>query len=321
MAETPLDLQRLERLPANTTEYTLAIITDEDHASQVQLDDGQIAWQSTLRYDRLHREIDPTTGKPAYRLEEIPEKEGGEHHLISLIAEGGRGAEFSELVMFGERLVTFDDRTGLLCEIRDDNHLVPRHILMTGSGDEKFKGFKSEWATLQGDQLIVGSHGKIRQEEWIKVLERNYELSSLNWQHQYQRIREALGVGPEGYVIHEAAEWHPYRRQWLFFPRKISHDPFDEAVDEREKGANKLIIADETFSNITTINIGPRIPERGVSSFKLIPGRPDECIGLKSVEIDDQTETWLFAFNFDGEILQEDTFVGAYKCEGVEIIG
>lgn len=29
----------------------------------------------------------------------------------------------------------------------------------------------------------------------------------------------------------------------------------------------------------------------------------------------------MFAFNLDGEILQEDTFVGAYKCEGVEIIG
>ncbi|KXS52787.1 MAG: soluble calcium-activated nucleotidase 1 [Marinobacter sp. T13-3] len=125
MAEKPLDIQRLERYSSLQSEYTLAIITDEDHASQVELEDGQTAWRSTLRFDKLYREIDPDTGKAFYRLEEIPEDQGGEHHLISLIAEGGRGAEFSELVQFGKRLVTFDDRTGLVCEIRNKNQLVP----------------------------------------------------------------------------------------------------------------------------------------------------------------------------------------------------
>ncbi|BES70355.1 hypothetical protein RE428_13730 [Marinobacter nanhaiticus D15-8W] len=314
------DRQRLTRYTSDVDTYTLAIITDEDHASQVELEDGQTAWQSTLRYDRLTRCEDPSTGRARYTLEEIPADQGGEHHLISLIAEGGRGAEFSELVMFGERLVTFDDRTGLVCEIRNDNQLVPRHILMTGSGDEQFKGFKSEWATLRGDQMIVGSHGKKPQEEWIKVLDRTYTLQSINWQDNYQRIRDALGVDAEGYVIHEAAEWHPDRNQWLFFPRKISNEPFDEPVDEREKGSNVLIVADEDFTDIRTLEVGERVPERGVSSFKLVPGRPNECIGLKSVEIGDRTETYLFCFDLDGNILQEDTFLGAYKCEGVEIM-
>lgn len=314
------DRQRLTRYTSDTDTYTLAIITDEDHASQVELEDGQTAWQSTLRYDRLTRREDPATGQVRYELEEIPADQGGEHRLISLIAEGGRGAEFSELVMFGERLVTFDDRTGLVCEIRNDNQLVPRHILMTGSGDEQFKGFKSEWATLKGDRMIVGSHGKKPQEEWIKVLDRNYQLQSIDWQDNYQRIRDALGIGGDGYVIHEAAEWHPDRDQWLFFPRKISNEPFDEPVDEREKGTNMLIVADEDFTDIRTLEVGERIPERGVSSFKLVPGRPNECIGLKSVEIGDRTETYLFCFDLDGNVLQEDTFLGAYKCEGVEII-
>lgn len=314
------DRQRLSRYTKDTDTYTLAIITDEDHASQVELEDGQTAWQSTLRYDRLTRREDAQTGSVRYELEEIPADQGGEHHLISLIAEGGRGAEFSELVMFGERLVTFDDRTGLVCEIRNDNQLVPRHILMTGSGDEKFKGFKSEWATLKDDQMFVGSHGKKPQEEWIKVLDRDYRLQSLDWQEPYQRIRDALGITAEGYVIHEAAEWHPDRNQWLFFPRKISSEPFDEPVDEREKGTNILIVADENFDSIQTLEVGERIPERGVSSFKLVPGRANECIGLKSVEIGDHTETYLFCFDLDGNILQEDTFLGHYKCEGVEII-
>lgn len=320
MAEKPLDIQRLERYNSKQTEYTLAIITDEDHASQVELEDGQTAWKSTLRFDKLYREIDPDTGKAFYRLEEIPEEQGGEHHLISLIAEGGRGAEFSELVQFGERLITFDDRTGLVCEIRNKNQLVPRHILMTGSGDEKFKGFKSEWATLKGEQMIVGSHGKNAEEEWIKVLYRNYSLESMNWHNNYQRIRDALNVGDQGYVTHEAAEWHPYRNCWLFFPRKISRTPFEETVDEKERGGNTLIIANPDFTDIKTVEIGHRRPERGVSSFKLIPGRTDECIGLKSVEIGDRTETYLFCFDLEGNVLQDDTLIGRYKCEGVEIL-
>ena len=320
MGQKPADIARLERYGPQTSEYTLAIITDEDHASQVQLEDGQTAWKSTLRYDKLYREEDPSTGKPRYRMEEILEQDGGEHQLISLIAEGGRGAEFSELVMFGERLITFDDRTGLVCEIRNQNQLVPRHILMTGSGDEKFKGFKSEWATLKGDHMIVGSHGKNNQEEWIKILDRKYGLESTDWHQNYQAMRDALGVGDQGYVTHEAAEWHPYRNRWLFFPRKISTTPFDEAVDERERGGNTLIIANNDFTDIRTLEIGPRTPERGVSSFKLIPGRSDECIGLKSVEIGERTETYLFCFDLEGNLLQDDTLIGCYKCEGIEIL-
>ncbi|KJH82895.1 hypothetical protein [Stutzerimonas stutzeri] len=320
MSEQHFDIRRLERYDSTTTEYLLAIITDEDHASQVEQQDGRIAWQSTLRHDRLHRHMDPQAGLARYRFEDIPEAEGGEFQLVSLIAEGGRGAEFSELVMFGKRLVTFDDRTGLVCEVRDQNQLVPRNILMTGSGDEAFKGFKSEWATLWNDQLVIGSHGKRPAEEWVKMLDRNYGVRSVNWADRYQRIRDALGVGPDGYVIHEAAEWHPYRREWLFFPRKISNEPFDEAVDERERGANTLIIANEDFSEIRTLKVGERIPERGISSFKILPGHPEECIGLKSVEIGDRTESYLFCFNLDGEVLQNDIFIGDYKCEGLEIL-
>ncbi|UCJ18873.1 hypothetical protein K5Q02_11120 [Pseudomonas sp. MM211] len=319
MTHFDADRQRLERYDDQTNEYLLAIITDEDHASQIELEDGQVAWRSTLRHDRLHRVVDEA-GRAHYRFEEILPEQGGEFQLVSLIAEGGRGAEFSELVMFGKRLLTFDDRTGLVCEIREHNQLIPRQILMTGSGDERFKGFKSEWATLWGDHLVVGSHGKRPEEEWVKVVGRDYGLQSIDWQDRYALIREALGVGEQGYVIHEAAEWHPYRRQWLFFPRKVSTEPFDEEVDGRERGSNKLVIASEDFSDIQVLEIGERVPERGISSFKLVPGHPNECIGLKSVEIGDRTESYLFCFNLDGEILTDDLFIGAYKCEGVEFL-
>lgn len=321
MSTVPLDRQRLERYDASTRVYTLAIITDEDQDSQVALEDGQTAWQSRIRYDRLYRYEDPATGSVTFDFDEIPAAEGGEHQLISLVAEGGRGAEFSELVQFGQRLVAFDDRTGLVCEVRDGHNLIPRQILMTGSGDERFKGFKGEWATLQGDTLVVGSHGKRPEEEWIKCLDRGYRVQSRAWHEPYRRMREALGVqGTPGYVVHEAAEWHPLRERWYFFPRKISTEPFDEAVDERERGGNRMLVADAAFESLEVITVGERVPERGVSSLKFLPGHPDECVALKSVEWGDVTETYLFCFDLQGNILKADTFVGAYKCEGVEII-
>ncbi|MCW8193695.1 hypothetical protein F6455_02710 [Proteobacteria bacterium 005FR1] len=313
------DVQRLERYDSATNDYLLAIITDEDQAAQVELEDGRQAWTSTLRYDRLERHVD-ASGKVTYDLDVIPPDEGGEHRLISLLAEGGRGAEFSELVKFRDRLITFDDRTGLVCEIRKENQLVPRQILMTGSGDEAFEGFKSEWATLYGDSLVVGSHGRKRRHQWVKALDYHYEVHSVDWADRYARLREAAGVAPEGYLIHEAAEWHPYRREWLFFPRKVSSTPFDYAVSESERGGNLLIIANEDFTDIRCTEVGPLCPDRGISSFKLVPGHPDECVGLKSIEIGDRTESYLFCFNLDGEVLQEDTFVGRYKCEGIEIL-
>lgn len=315
MTKSPLDLQRQQRYDDSQQDYLLAIITDEDDASQVELEDGQIAWRSTLRYDELFRDTAGT-----YQLNEIDEDDGGEHHLISLIAEGGRGAEFSELVMFGRHLMTFDDRTGLVCEIRHQNQLVPRQILMTGSGDEKFKGFKSEWATLKGNDLIVGSHGKKPREEWIKVIGRNYGLQSINWHKNYQALREAAGLGKDGYMVHEAAEWHPKLKKWLFFPRKISARAFEPEHDETCCGSNQLFIADETFSDIQIVEVGEAIGERGVSSFKILPGHPNECIGLKSVEVGDRTETYFFAFDLDGNVLHEDTLIGNYKCEGIEIV-
>lgn len=312
--------QRFERYSDKQTHYQVAIITDEDQSSKIQLEDGQSAWHSRLRIDEVARQVDSATGDVQYHFHDLPPDDTHEYSLVSLIAEGDRGAEFSELVQFGKHLLTFDDRTGLVCEVRNFSQLVPRQILMTGSGDEEFKGFKSEWATLKDNHLYIGSHGKRPQEEWIKVIGRHYGLQSVDWHENYQKIREAAGVSGEGYIIHEAAEWHPVLKKWLFFPRKLSNQPFDPEHDERECGNNRLFICSEDFSHIQVIEVGQRHPERGVSSIKLVPGRQNECIGLKSVEIGDRTETYFFAFDLTGRVLQQDTLIGHYKCEGIEIL-
>lgn len=72
----------------------------------------------------------------------------------------GRGMELSELVTFNGRILTFDDRTGLVYQLLDDK-FIPWILLMDGGG-QTGKGFKSEWATVKDELLYVGSMGK----EW-----------------------------------------------------------------------------------------------------------------------------------------------------------
>lgn len=72
----------------------------------------------------------------------------------------GRGMELSELVTFNGRILTFDDRTGIVYEVNGDK-VIPWVLLMDGAGKSS-KGFKSEWATVKDEVLYVGSMGK----EW-----------------------------------------------------------------------------------------------------------------------------------------------------------
>lgn len=79
-------------------------------------------------------------------------------------------------------------------------------------------------------------------------------------------------------------------------------------------------IADETFQDIQAQTIGERIPNRGVSSFKFIPGHPNEVVALKSIERDGITKTHAFWFDLQGNILSDEICLGGYKCGGVEMI-
>lgn len=45
-----------------------------------------------------------------------------------------RGMELSELVVFDGRLLTFDDRTGIVYEIVNEQKMVPWVLLVDGDG-------------------------------------------------------------------------------------------------------------------------------------------------------------------------------------------
>lgn len=130
--------------------YRIAIIADLDKASKVS--DKKNMWRSY--YKKGYLSFSGTDSiVVSFDKDQAIEIDSG----YSL---NGRGMELSELVTFNGRILTFDDRTGMVYEIIGDK-VVPWIILMDGDGHST-KGFKSEWATVKDEVLFVGSMGK----EW-----------------------------------------------------------------------------------------------------------------------------------------------------------
>lgn len=132
-------------------------------------------------------------------------------------------------------------------------------------------------------------------------------------------------------MVHEAVNFDPVSRKWIFLPRRgmpwnaldlthlVSIDEKYNADTEGVKGSNTILIADEDFSNVEIATVGKLDPTHGFSSFKFIPHRHHEIVALKSVETDDVVETcmWLLwaicwqRFRYNGVWYQhEESSVG-----------
>ncbi|KAJ8728299.1 hypothetical protein PYW08_016684 [Mythimna loreyi] len=248
--------------------------------------------------------------------------------LSSTYSHKGRGMELSELIVYDGRLLTFDDRSGMVFEIVN-NKIVPWVILPDGNGQVE-KGFKSEWATVKDDILYVGSMGKewttasgefqTYDPMWVKAINIHGEVQHLSWMNQYKAIRSSIGIQWPGYMIHESGVWSPAKQLWHFLPRRCSHEPYNETKDEL-MGCNYLITADANFKHIHAREITKHQPKHGFSSFKFIPGTNDEAIvALKTTEYEGKTATYITAFMTDGTVLLHDTLVENLKYEGLEFI-
>lgn len=237
--------------------------------------------------------------------------------------------ELSELVTFNGRLLTFDDRTGIVFEIINDK--VAPWVIVTDGESISPKGFKSEWATVKNNQLFVGSMGK----EWtnaggdfennnpmmVKVISMSGEVKTLNWVNNYKALRRVLKIEWPGYLIHESAAWSDYHKKWFFLPRRCSPQKYNETLDE-SRGCNYLITADETFTNIEKTMIGELRPTRGFSSFKFLPSVQDSIIiALKTEELNGSTSTYVTVFDIKGKVLLDDEKLHTdFKYEGFEFI-
>lgn len=134
-------------------QFRFAAVTDLDQLSLV--DSKKLSFRSILLPGIITRNDE--TGQYSMKME--PSRE-----IITKHNEAGRGAEFSELQIFEDRLLTFDDRTGDVFEILNkesgtESYVVPRFVITEGEGDTD-KGMKWEWATVKDGELWMGSMGK-----------------------------------------------------------------------------------------------------------------------------------------------------------------
>jgi len=272
--------------------FRFAAVSDLDQLSRMT-EESKPTFRSILLSGILKR--DPSTSM--YSINFDPTRQ-----LISQHNEGGRGMELSELTLYQNRLLTFDDRTGTVFEILSknggtDSMVAPRLVITEGGGDTD-KGMKWEWATVKGNELYMGSMGKEYTNKdgsvantnnlWIVVVSPDGQVRRVNWVDQYNVVRDKLGASSPGYMINEAILWSEHLKKWLFLPRRVSSDMYDEEIDER-KGSNKLAIVDENFTKVSVVDIkfDEHDPLRGFSTFAFVPGTKDRhALAIRSVEED-----------------------------------
>ncbi|KAG7388427.1 Soluble calcium-activated nucleotidase 1 [Phytophthora boehmeriae] len=262
---------------------------------------------------------------------------GEEQKFTTAMNEAGRGFELSELAWFNGKLLSFDDRTGIVYRLKHFESVsktkplqaIPQHIVMEGDGLNG-KGQKHEWATVKDGELYMGSVGKEFTDNsgtvigdgnlWVAVMDRAGDVRHEDWTANFAAVRKALNCEWPGYVVHEAIEWSPVRRQWFILPRRVSTEPYNDMEDEK-RGSNKVVIASEDFSSIEVREVGKITPLRGFSSFKFVPRSDDTVIvAIKSLEVEDEQRqtSYITVFDVDGNVLLDETEIpGQKKYEGV----
>lgn len=316
----------------SATSYAFAAVTDMDQLSKVAGD--KLKFHSLLM--RGHIEYDASQNR--YTLEV-----GAQSELISGHNEAGRGMELSELTLYDERLLAFDDRTGSVFEIvsepAEDPIVVPRFVITEGEGDTD-KGMKWEWATVKDGSLYLGSMGKeyTRQDGsvvntnnlWISVIDGNGAVKRVDWSEQYHFVRDQLGATASGYAIHEAVLWSEKLKRWIFLPRRVSNEMYNEVTDEK-KGSNKVLLVNDKFTESTLVEVKMATvnPLHGFSTAAFVPNSDEKHIlALRSVEEDcvggdeQECKQRSYAVIFDvttGEVLMDEVQIdGKNKFEGVE---
>lgn len=305
-----------ERTPQGTR-YRIGVIADLDTNS---VSNKKLTWFSYMR--RGHLLVSQSGDKVS--VEWDPERVVLESHL----SEKGRGMELSELVAFNGKLYTVDDRTGVVYQIEGDK-AVPWVILPDGDGSVA-KGFKAEWLAVKDEHLYVGGLGKEwtttegefvnNNPEWVKVVGFRGDIQHQNWVPRYNALKDAAGIKPPGYFIHESAAWSDTLQRWFFLPRRASHERYTETEDER-RGTDMVLSCSPDFKDIGVSRVGELNPTHGFSSFKFVPNTDDQIIlALKSEEDAGKIATYIMAFTLDGRILLPETKIGDVKYEGVEFI-
>jgi len=317
--------------------FHFAAVTDLDKLSEVK-DSSKPLFRSTLLPGILTR--DDNTNKYTIKFEQF-------RTMVSAHNEAGRGMELSELTIYKNRLLSFDDRTGTVYELltsedAKDTFAVPRFVITEGDGDTD-KGMKWEWATIKNNELILGSMGKEFTNNkgeientnnlWVAVLNERGELRREDWKPKFDFVRSLVGALPPGYIIMEAILWSDHLKKWVFLPRRISSTMYDEVEDER-KGSTKVVMVNDKFTEGEVVDIKmikkDMDPLHGFSTFAFVPGTGDQhAIAVRSVEEDCtgaledcKQRSYITVFNvLTGEVLMDEVKIEmAEKFEGIEFV-
>ena len=133
--------------------FRFAAVTDLDQLSLMK-DESKLTFRSLLVPGTITRENSRKYTMMVDKTRTLKTKHN----------EAGRGAEFSELTVFDNHLLTFDDRTGEVFDIMNtkdgkESFVAPRYVVTEGEGDTD-KGMKWEWSTVKDGLLYMGSMGK-----------------------------------------------------------------------------------------------------------------------------------------------------------------
>jgi soluble calcium-activated nucleotidase 1 len=320
----------------NANSFRFTAITDLDQLSAVK---G--AKKPTFRSILLPGIITRDPASNTYSMKMEPTRQVTTAHN-----EAGRGAEFSELQIYNNRLLTFDDRTGDVFEILNkpsgkESFVVPRFVITEGDGDTD-KGMKWEWATVKNGELYMGSMGKEYTNPdgsvansnnlWVSVLNSHGEIRRMDWTQQFNFVREQLGATSPGYTINEAINWSPLLKKWIFAPRRVSSVAYQDVLDEK-RGSNKVVLVNEDFTQaqVVEVKMASKDGLHGFSSFAFIPNSNDRhVLALRSVEENcagddlDVCKQRSYFVIFDvttGEVLMDEVMIDdPMKFEGVEFV-
>ncbi|WKY10182.1 hypothetical protein Q1695_002492 [Nippostrongylus brasiliensis] len=299
-------------------QYKLTAITDMDKAAETEK--GKYTWRAvtregTLRYDPKCQSV-TVTWTP-----------GSDKNVTTHLNYKGRAMELSDLAEFHGRLLSPDDKTGMIYEIKNGK-AIPWAFLNSGPGNTT-SGMKAEWMTIKDDMLYVGGHGMEYRDKngtvfstdpmWIKTVSQSGEVTSIDWTEKFDKLRNKTGYYSPGYLTHEAAQWSDIRKKWFFLPRKANKNAYVESEDE-VSGTNLLITADEKFENIEVVKIRTRYRKRrGFAAFEFVPNTNDSVIvAIKSKEIGNIIESYITAFTTEGKTLLHDQRLdGGLKFEGL----
>jgi soluble calcium-activated nucleotidase 1 len=88
----------------------------------------------------------------------------------------------------------------------------------------------------------------------VTILDKHGGYRRIDWSKAFNFVRDALGAQYPGYVMHEAINWSPHMRKWVFAPRRISKEAYDDVKDEH-RGSNKVVIVDEKFTKAEVVEV------------------------------------------------------------------